>query len=56
MQSDFIYTSTLSKADINARYGGNLGLNVSASDYLTLSGGVSSVNSRYARRTDCKQL
>lgn len=38
-QSDFIYQFTLSKADINARYGGNLGLNVSASDYLTLSGG-----------------
>ena len=39
VQSDFIYTFTLSKADINARYGANLGLNVSASDYLTLSGG-----------------
>lgn len=39
VQSDFIYQFTLSKADVNARYGGNLGLNVSASDYLTLSGG-----------------
>lgn len=39
VQSDFIYTFTLSKADIDARYGANLGLNVSASDYLTLSGG-----------------
>ena len=39
VQSEFIYLFTLSKADINARYGSNLGLNVSASDYLTLSGG-----------------
>lgn len=39
VQSDFIYQFTLSKADVDARYGGNLGLNVSASDYLTLSGG-----------------
>lgn len=39
LQSEFIHQFTLSKADINARYGSNLGLNVSASDYLTLSGG-----------------
>jgi len=39
VQSDFIYQFTLSKADVDARYGGNLGLNVSASDYLTLNGG-----------------
>mgnify|MGYP003440345852 FL=1 len=39
VQSDFIYQFTLSKADVDARYGDNIGLNVSASDYLTLSGG-----------------
>ena len=39
VQSEFIYLFTLSKADVNARYSGNLGLNVSALDYLTLSGG-----------------
>ena len=38
-QSYFINLFTLSKADVDARYGGNLGLNVSASNYLTLSGG-----------------
>ena len=38
-QSELIHQFTLSKADVDARYGGNLGLSVSASDYLTLSGG-----------------
>lgn len=40
-QSDLGFQFTLAKADVNTRYGGNLGLNVSATDYLALDDGGS---------------